>query len=65
MVSKAVGNSVVRHRVSRRLRALMASRVSGLPDGTDVVLRAKPAAATTDRAELTADLDAALAKVDR
>lgn len=65
VVSKAVGNSVVRHRVSRRLRALMAPRLSTLPDGTRVVLRATPAAADTDHGELAADLDAALAKVDR
>jgi ribonuclease P protein component len=59
-VSKAVGNSVVRHRVARRLRHLMAPRLSELPAGTDVVVRALPAASTASSGALAADLDGAL-----
>ena len=65
VVSKAVGNSVVRHHVTRRLRALMAARLSTLPDGTDVVLRAKPAAASADFDALAASVDQALTRVSR
>lgn len=40
IVGKVVGNSVVRHRVSRRLRGAMSSVVADLPAGCHVVLRA-------------------------
>lgn len=65
VVSKAVGNSVVRHRVVRRLRAQVAERLSTLPAGTDLVVRAAPAAATASSVELGADLDRALERVTR
>lgn len=45
IVGKAVGNSVARHRVSRRLRGVMASVVPDLPAGCRVVLRALSGAA--------------------
>lgn len=45
IVGKAVGNSVVRHRVSRRLRGAMARVVAELPAGCHVVLRALAGAA--------------------
>jgi ribonuclease P protein component len=45
IVGRSVGNSVVRHRTSRRLRAILAGIVPGLPAGTTVVLRALPGAA--------------------
>ena len=65
VVSKAVGGSVVRSRVARRLRHLLRDRLAGLPAGTRVVVRAAPPAATADSAALGADLDAALAKAAR
>ena len=65
VVSKAVGGSVVRHRVARRLRHLLASRLPALPDGTRLVVRAAPAAATASSADLGADLDRALARLAR
>jgi ribonuclease P protein component len=40
VVSKAVGNSVVRHRVARRLRAVMAAEMPKLGDPKRVVVRA-------------------------
>ena len=64
IVSKAVGSAVVRHRVSRRLRAVMAPLVPLLPSGVAVVLRALPAAATASSAELTADVRSALRRLD-
>ncbi|TNC27276.1 ribonuclease P protein component [Amycolatopsis alkalitolerans] len=63
VVSKAVGNSVVRHRVSRRLRHLVAARLGTVPPATALVIRALPPAATASSAELGADLDAALKRL--
>lgn len=60
VVSRAVGNSVVRHRVSRRLRAVIAPRLVSLPQGARLVVRALPAGSTASSAELARDLDAAL-----
>ncbi len=62
VVSKAVGGSVVRHAVVRRLRPLVAERLTALPPGSRVVLRALPAAAAATSAMLARDLDAALDK---
>ena len=60
VVSKAVGGSVVRHRVSRRLRHLLREELAGLPVGTLLVIRAQPPAATAPHAELRADLSSAV-----
>lgn len=65
VVSKAVGGSVVRTRVSRRLRHLLRDRLPALPEGTRVVVRAAPAAADADSASLGRDLDLALARARR
>jgi len=63
VVSKAVGNSVVRHRVTRRLRHLVSARLGTLPAGSALVVRALPPSATASSAELEADLDAALRRL--
>lgn len=63
VVSKAVGNSVVRHRVVRRLRALTAARLDRLPQDTDLVVRAQPPAAEASSAALGEALDHALSRV--
>ncbi len=60
VVSKAVGGSVVRHRVSRRLRHLLRERVLLLPPGSRLVVRASAPAADASSAALGADLDSAL-----
>ncbi|MFB9386992.1 ribonuclease P protein component [Pseudonocardia petroleophila] len=60
VVSRAVGGAVVRHRVSRRLRHLLAPRLASLPAGACVVVRALPPAGTATSAELAVDLDAGL-----
>lgn len=60
IVGRTVGGSVVRHRVARRLRGQLADRLSELPDGSGVVVRALPEAASATSARLGADLDAAL-----
>jgi ribonuclease P protein component len=61
IVSRAVGGAVVRNKVKRRLRHLVAARLGALPSGTDLVVRALPAAADRGYRKLAADLDAALA----
>ena len=61
VVSKAVGNAVVRNKVRRRLRHLVRPRLAELPDGALLVVRALPAAASAPFQTLGADLDAALA----
>ena len=65
VVSKAVGNSVVRHRVYRRLRHVVREHLSGMPAGTLVVVRALPSAAEASSADLAADFSSALRKVLR
>jgi len=59
-VSRKVGGAVVRNRVKRRLRHLVRPHLDRLPAGTDIVVRALPAAATKAYADLQVDLDAAL-----
>jgi ribonuclease P protein component len=63
VVNKAVGNAVLRNRVHRRLRAVMAARLGELPAGSLTVVRALPAAATSSYDELVADVDGALKRV--
>jgi ribonuclease P protein component len=60
VVSKAVGGSVVRHQVSRRLRHQLREQVAGLPAGSRLVVRAAPASATASSEALRTDLAAAL-----
>jgi ribonuclease P protein component len=60
VVSKAVGNAVVRNTVKRRLRHLVRSRLADLPPGTDLVVRALPAAADRSYQDLGADLGQAI-----
>lgn len=61
VVSKAVGNAVTRNLVRRRLRGLAAERLGSLPEGSGLVVRALPPAASRPYAGLGDDLDAALA----
>ncbi|AWZ06409.1 MULTISPECIES: ribonuclease P protein component [unclassified Streptomyces] len=63
VVSKAVGGAVVRTRVKRRLRHLIRDRLSGLPEGSLVVVRALPGAGDAGYDDLARDLDAALLRL--
>jgi len=60
IVSKAVGNAVVRNRVKRRLRELAAESIAETPRGLHLVVRALPASAEADWSRLGADYRAAL-----
>ncbi|WP_181767288.1 ribonuclease P protein component [Streptomyces albidus (ex Kaewkla and Franco 2022)] len=59
VVSKAVGNAVVRNRVKRRFRHLVRGRLPELRAGSLVVVRALPGAGEAGYDELARDLDAA------
>jgi ribonuclease P protein component len=60
VVGKAVGNSVVRHRVTRRLRAVVREELHRLPRTADLVVRARPDAGTAPSELLHRDLVAGL-----
>jgi ribonuclease P protein component len=60
VVSRTVGPAVVRNRVLRRLRHLMAARLDQVPAGCRVVVRAFPSAAAASSAALALALDRAL-----
>lgn len=63
VVSKAVGGAVQRNLVKRRLRHLVRERLSLLPPGSLVVVRALPGAGGADHAQLALDLDAAFQRL--
>ena len=63
VVSKAVGNSVVRHRVVRRLRHVLRARLGTVRPGCTLVVRALPSAASAASAELGSDIDSALRRL--
>lgn len=56
VVSKAVGNSVVRNRVKRRLRHLTREHLQELPGRGVLVVRANAAAGQVDHSALERDL---------
>jgi ribonuclease P protein component len=62
VVSKKIGNSVVRHRVTRRLREIVRPRLAGLPHGTMMVVRALPGIDDVAFSRLSEEFDAALAR---
>lgn len=63
IISKQVGNAVVRNTVRRRLKAICAELRDSVPQGTDVVIRALPASAGADFAELHADVTRCLGRL--
>ena len=65
VVGKAVGNSVVRHRVTRRLRAVVFPELHRLPATADLVVRARPEAGTATSAMLHHDLVSGLDRLLR
>jgi len=60
VVSKAVGNAVVRNRVKRRLRAVVSHRIDQLPEGGRLVVRALPRSSELDSEALACDFESAL-----
>jgi ribonuclease P protein component len=60
VVSRAVGGAVVRNKVRRRLRHAARGYLGSLPEGSLLVVRANPRAATARQADLAAELDLVL-----
>ncbi|GAA1483887.1 ribonuclease P protein component [Brachybacterium fresconis] len=60
VVSKKIGNAVVRNRVTRRLREIVRPRLVELPPGTAVVVRSLPGIDQVPFAQLEAEVDSAL-----
>jgi len=65
VVGKSVGGAVVRNRVRRQLRHIVAGHLNRLPPGSTLVVRALPLAAGASSADLARDFEAALARADR
>lgn len=62
VVAKSVGPAVTRNRVKRRLRHLMRERITTLPSGSMLVVRALPDAANAGSQDLAAELDRCLVR---
>lgn len=65
VVSRRIGNAVIRNRVTRRLREIVRPHLATLPAGSAVVLRALPGIAEQPFADLRADVDSALRTAER
>ena len=65
IISKQVGNAVIRNTVRRRLKAVCAELLPVVPQGTDVVIRALPASATASFAELRTDVQRCVTRLTR
>lgn len=63
IVSKAVGNAVIRHRTSRRLRHVVAALFDALPPTADLVIRALPASGAASSHDLDRDIRKALTRL--
>jgi ribonuclease P protein component len=63
VVGKPVGGSVVRHAVSRRLRAQLSARLDLLPAGSGTVVRVLPGSGETNSGQFGRDLDVAFARL--
>ncbi|WP_019181679.1 ribonuclease P protein component [Microbacterium yannicii] len=56
IVNRQVGGAVVRNTVRRRLKAVCAEALPALAEGSDIVIRAHPSAASATFADLRADV---------
>ncbi len=64
-VSKSVGNAVTRNTVKRRFRVLAKVHEESLPPHCDIVVRAKPSAASASFSSLDEQFATGFAKVAR
>lgn len=62
-VGKNVGNSVVRHRITRQLRHAISPLLASFPTGSHVVVRALPGANEATFTQLSENLKFALSKL--
>lgn len=63
VVSKTVGNSVVRHSVSRRLREVSRDFIASNPTGSNVIIRALSESNTLDFEAITGEVTPVLDKM--
>lgn len=63
IVSKAVGNSVTRHRVARQLRHILAAHLDQLAPGSRLVIRALPGCAESSSEAIDRDVTRALRRL--
>jgi len=59
IVSKSVGNSVVRHRITRQLRAIISPRMERISPQDRFVIRALPAITELSFSQLEREIDSA------
>ncbi|PWH05954.1 ribonuclease P protein component [Brachybacterium endophyticum] len=65
VVSTKVGNSVIRHRVTRRLREITRAHLAEIPESSDLVLRTLPGIQDVPFAELEEQVVGALSSARR
>ena len=65
IVSKKVGNAVVRNRIQRRLRHVMVSVLTQLPAGSLLVVRVLPGADAASSAELKSEIASLLIRLQK
>lgn len=63
IVSKAVGNAVVRNRVRRRLSSIVERRIQAGFSGVDVVFRALPASSSASFSDLESEVNRSLDRI--
>lgn len=64
-VSKKVGGAVTRNKVRRRLKEIFRSSASTFPDGADLVISARPAAAEASFEELNDEFIKSLNRLEK
>jgi ribonuclease P protein component len=62
IVSRQVGSAVVRNTVRRRLKAVCAEALDSVRPGSDIVIRALPAAATASFGDLRDEVSRCLSR---
>jgi ribonuclease P protein component len=63
-VNKKVGNSVVRHRITRQLREIVQQNLAGVPVGSHIVVRALPQIRQASYAQLSQAFSETIGKVN-
>ncbi len=64
-VSKKVGNSVVRHRITRRLREITKESLKNIDGSFDLVIVARNSAATADFMQLSNSFKKLFGRIDK
>ena len=62
IVSKVVGNSVIRHKTSRQIRSIVKELIPQIPPNIQIVIRALPEITTKDFSEITKSISESVLK---